>query len=64
MHIGNGSRLLSTVHLYLLQHLIGFVEVKGIPPAVLRTNRVIVLKLFRDSIEKRLRLLVLHAGKH
>ena len=64
MQVGHGSRLFSTVHLYLLQHLIGFVEVKGIPPAFLRTNRVIVLKLFRDSIEKSLRLLVLHAGKH
>ena len=64
MHIGHGSRLFSTVHLYLLQHLIGFVEVKGILTTILRTNRVIVLKLFRDSIEKSLRLLVLHAGKH
>jgi hypothetical protein len=64
MQVGYGSRLLSTVHLYLLQHLIRFVEVKGILTTILRTNRVIVLKLFRDSIEKSLRLLVLHAGKH
>jgi hypothetical protein len=64
MQVGDGSRLISTVHLNLLLHLIRFIEEEGISPAVLRINREIVLKLFCDTIEKSLRLLMLHAGKH
>ena len=64
MQVGDGSRLISTVHLNLFLHLKGFVKEEGISPAVLRIYHEIVLKLFCDNIEKSPRLLILHAGKH